>query len=70
MPLIRVELFDHRLTPETSERIIAAMTDALCEAVSPGLRADTWVIIDGHAPHTWGVGGKPLGGGQTTGEGS
>lgn len=65
MPLIRVELFDYRVTPETSEKIIAAMTDALCEAVNPGLRADTWVIVEGHAPHNWGVGGKPLAAGTT-----
>ncbi len=59
MPLIRVELFDYRVTPEASEKIIAAMTDALCEAVHPGLRDHTWVIVDGHDPKNWGVGGKP-----------
>jgi len=33
MPLIRVELFDYRVTPEVSEKLIAGMTDALCEAL-------------------------------------
>ena len=30
MPLIRVELFDYRLNEETSAKLIAGMTDALC----------------------------------------
>jgi phenylpyruvate tautomerase PptA (4-oxalocrotonate tautomerase family) len=35
------------------------MTDALCEAVHPGLRDHTWVIVEGHDPKNWGLGGKP-----------
>jgi phenylpyruvate tautomerase PptA (4-oxalocrotonate tautomerase family) len=35
------------------------MTDALCVAVHPGLRDHTWVIVEGHDPKNWGVGGKP-----------
>ena len=50
MPLIRVELFDYRVTPEVSERLIAGMTDALCDAVHPDLRDHTWVIVEGHSP--------------------
>ena len=38
MPLIEVKLFDYRVTPEVSEALIAKLTDALCEAVHPGLR--------------------------------
>ena len=30
MPLIRVELFDYRVNEETSEKLIAGLTDALC----------------------------------------
>ena len=59
MPLIRVELFDYRVTPEVSEKLIAGMTDALCDAVHPDLRDHTWVIVEGHNPKNWGVGGKP-----------
>lgn len=35
------------------------LTDALCEAVHPGLRDHTWVIVEGHNPKNWGLGGKP-----------
>jgi phenylpyruvate tautomerase PptA (4-oxalocrotonate tautomerase family) len=59
MPLIRVELFDFRLNEETSAAIIEKMTDALCDAVHPGLRDHTWVIVEGHNPTNWGLGGKP-----------
>jgi phenylpyruvate tautomerase PptA (4-oxalocrotonate tautomerase family) len=59
MPLIRVELFDFRVNDETSAAIIEKMTDALCEAVHPGLRDHTWVIVEGHNPRNWGLGGKP-----------
>jgi len=38
MPLIRVELFDYRMTEETSAALIEKLTDALCDATHPGLR--------------------------------
>jgi len=59
MPLIRCELFDYRVTPEVSAALIEKLTDALCDAVHPGLRDHTWVIVEGHNPKNWGVGGKP-----------
>jgi phenylpyruvate tautomerase PptA (4-oxalocrotonate tautomerase family) len=59
MPLIRVELFDYRVTPESSAAIIEKLTDALCEAVHPGLRDHTWVIVEGKDPRNWGLGGRP-----------
>ena len=59
MPLIRVELFDYRITEETSAALIEKLTDALCEATHPGLRDHTWVIVEGHSPKNWGLGGKP-----------
>ena len=46
MPLIRVELFDYRMTEETSAALIEKLTDALCEATHPGLRDHTWVIVE------------------------
>ncbi len=46
MPLVTVDLFDWRLNPESEARIIAAMTDALCEAIdAEELREHTWVIV-------------------------
>lgn len=59
MPLIRVELFDYRVNDDVSATIIEKLTDALCEAVHPGLRDHTWVIVEGHNPKNWGLGGKP-----------
>ena len=59
MPLIRCELFDYRVTPEVSAALIEKLTDALCEVVHPDLRDHTWVIVEGHDPKNWGVGGKP-----------
>jgi phenylpyruvate tautomerase PptA (4-oxalocrotonate tautomerase family) len=32
MPLIRVELFDYRMSDETSAALIEKLTDVLCEA--------------------------------------
>lgn len=59
MPLIKVDLFDFRMNEETSAKLIAGLTDALCEATTEGLREHTWVIVEGHSPKNWGVGGKP-----------
>jgi phenylpyruvate tautomerase PptA (4-oxalocrotonate tautomerase family) len=59
MPLIRCELFDYRVTPEVSAALIEKLTDALCDVVHPDLRSHTWVIVEGHDPTNWGVGGKP-----------
>ena len=36
MPLIRVELFDFRVDEETSAKLIAGLTDALCAATHEG----------------------------------
>ena len=59
MPLIRVELFDFRLDEETSRKLIRSLTDALCEATTEGLREHRWVIVEGHSPKNWGLGGEP-----------
>ena len=59
MPLIRVELFDYRMSEETSAALIEKLTDALGEATHPGLKEHTWVIVEGHNPKNWGLAGKP-----------
>ena len=60
MPLVRVELFERRLNPELEARLIERMTDALLEVLeAPELREHTWVIVEGHSPKDWGVGGRP-----------
>ena len=42
-----------------SPKLIAGLTDALCAATHEGLRDHTWVIVEGHNPKNWGLGGKP-----------
>jgi 4-oxalocrotonate tautomerase len=59
MPLIEVKLFDFRMNEETSRALIAGLTDALCAATTEGLREHTWVVVEGHSPKNWGVGGVP-----------
>lgn len=59
MPLIRVELFDFRMNDETSAKLIAELTDGLCRATTEALRDHTWVIVEGHSPKNWGIGGEP-----------
>ena len=39
--------------------VTAGLTDALCAATTEGLREHTWVIVEGHSPKNWGVGGVP-----------
>ncbi len=60
MPLIRVELFDYRMSDETSAALIEKLTDALGEATHPGLKEHTWVIVEGHNPKNWGLGGQAV----------
>jgi phenylpyruvate tautomerase PptA (4-oxalocrotonate tautomerase family) len=60
MPLIKVDLFDFRVNDETSAKLIASMTDALCAATTEELREHTWVIVEGHSPKNWGIGGAPM----------
>jgi 4-oxalocrotonate tautomerase len=59
MPLIEVKAFERRFEdPEVSERLIAKLTDALCEVYGEELRAETWVILDGVEVSRWGFGGE------------
>jgi phenylpyruvate tautomerase PptA (4-oxalocrotonate tautomerase family) len=60
MPLIEVKLFDFRVNEETSAKLIANLTDALCAATSEAMREHTWVIVEGVSPQNWGFGGAPM----------
>ena len=58
MPLIEVKLYDTRVADQAQvERIIAKLTDALCEATEEGIREHTWVIVEGIPKSQWGRGG-------------
>ena len=60
VPLVRVELFERRLTPELESRLIERMTETLLEVLeAPELKEHTWVIVEGHDAHRWGRNAKP-----------
>ncbi len=59
MPLIEVKAFDRRFDdPESTERLIAGLTDALCEVFGEEVRDETWVVVEGVKPSNWGFAGK------------
>ena len=60
MPLVRIELFERRLTPELESKLIERMTETLLEVLdAPELKEHTWVIVEGHDAHRWGRNAKP-----------
>src|SRR5258708_38051036 len=60
MPLVRIELFERRLTPELESALIERMTETLLEVLdAPELKEHTWVIVEGHAAHRRGRNAKP-----------
>src|SRR2546430_6024233 len=60
VPLVRVELFERRLTPELESRLIERLTETLLEVLeAPELKEHTWVIVEGHDAHRWGRNAKP-----------
>ena len=59
MPIIEVKAFERRFEDaQTSERLIAKLTDALCEVCGDEVREETWVILEGVEPARWGFAGK------------
>jgi phenylpyruvate tautomerase PptA (4-oxalocrotonate tautomerase family) len=62
VPIIEVKLYDRRVTPEATPRIIESLTNALAEACGDdGLKAHTHVIVEGVAPSSWGIAGQAQG---------
>jgi 4-oxalocrotonate tautomerase len=60
VPVIEVKMVDRRLTEDTAERVISAMTEALCDALQEDVRESTWVVVTGVPADQWGIAGKPL----------
>jgi 4-oxalocrotonate tautomerase len=59
MPLIEVKAFDRRFADaDATERLIAGLTDAMCEVFGEEVRDETWVIVEGVEPSRWGFGGE------------
>jgi phenylpyruvate tautomerase PptA (4-oxalocrotonate tautomerase family) len=62
VPIIEVKLYDRRVTPEITPRIIEKMTQALADACEDeGVKAHTYVLVHGVSPANWGVNGQPQG---------
>jgi phenylpyruvate tautomerase PptA (4-oxalocrotonate tautomerase family) len=60
MPLIRVELGEHRVTDESTPKIIKALTDTIIDVLGDeSLRETTWVVVEAKDPKKWGVAGAP-----------
>ena len=60
MPFIDVKLYDRRVNPETTEKIIKELTDGLARACDDdALKAHTWVVVQGVPPSQWGIAGTP-----------
>jgi 4-oxalocrotonate tautomerase len=59
MPIIEVKAFEGRFRdPQTSEELIAKLTDALCDVYGEELRDETWVLLTGVDGSRWGFGGE------------
>ena len=59
VPLIEVKAFERRFEDEaTAERLIAALTDAMCDVFGEPVRDEVWVIVEGVSPTRWGFGGQ------------
>jgi len=62
VPLIEVKTLERRLEDEAAaERLIAALTDAMCEVFGEQVREEVWVVVQGVSPSRWGVGGQVRG---------
>jgi phenylpyruvate tautomerase PptA (4-oxalocrotonate tautomerase family) len=62
MPIIEIKVFEQRFEdPEFSERMIAALSDAVTSVLGPEAGADTTVVLQGLPPGRLGYGGRPVG---------
>ena len=60
MPLVRVELFERRLTPELESRLIDRLTETLIDTLFFNDPATTEIYtLSLHDAHRWGRNGKP-----------
>lgn len=59
MPLIEVKAFEGRFEGEqVAERLIALLTDSMCEVFGEEVREEVWVVLEGVSSRYWGFGGK------------
>jgi 4-oxalocrotonate tautomerase len=58
VPVVEVTAFEQRFQDqESNERLIAAVTDAVCDVFGEGVRSETWVILNPVPRERWGFGG-------------
>ena len=60
MPIIDVKLYDKRVTEESVQKIIEALTTALAES-SGAAPEHIHVIVQGVSPKHWGIAGQVQG---------
>ena len=59
MPISEVKTFERRFEDEAAaDRLIAALTDAMCDVFGEDVREEVWVVVEGVSPSRWGFGGK------------
>jgi phenylpyruvate tautomerase PptA (4-oxalocrotonate tautomerase family) len=62
VPLIEVKAFERRFEDEAvAGRLIAALTDAMCEVFGEQVPDEVWVVVEGVSPSRWGFGGQVRG---------
>jgi phenylpyruvate tautomerase PptA (4-oxalocrotonate tautomerase family) len=62
MPIIEIKVFEQRFDdPEFSERMIAALSDAVTSVLGPEAGADTTVVLQGLPQGRLGYGGRQVG---------
>jgi 4-oxalocrotonate tautomerase len=59
VPYIDVKLYEGRLDPESTQRLIGRLTDAVVEVYGEAVREQTWVVLQEIPPARWGIGGQP-----------
>ncbi|MBN9743410.1 hypothetical protein DMP23_20295 [Amycolatopsis sp. A1MSW2902] len=58
MPYIDVKIYEGRLDPDSSRRLIARLTDAVAEVYGEAIREQTWIVLTPVPPQRWGIGGQ------------
>jgi 4-oxalocrotonate tautomerase len=59
MPYIDVKLYEGRLDPESTRRLIERLTDAVVDVYGEAVREQTWIVLHGVPAERWGIGGRP-----------
>jgi 4-oxalocrotonate tautomerase len=59
MPYIDVKLYEGRLGPETTTKLIEGITQAVVDVYGESIRDQTWVVLQEVPPAQWGIAGKP-----------